>query len=138
MRRYSVSAAALLACLAVGVADADDRNFFARRDYPDFGFNQVAGADTNGHGIPDVIELLGGSVQVLFGNGNGTFSKGPETQTGAGDKVSFAVADLNGDKMADLVLAGQNQNYAWGIGVSLGNGDGTFQPAVFYPAGTDI
>ena len=26
---------------------------------------------------------------------------------------------------------------AWGIGVSLGNGVGTFQPAVFYQAGTD-
>src|ERR1022692_532632 len=25
----------------------------------------------------------------------------------------------------------------WGIYVSLGNGDGTFKPAVFYPAGTD-
>ncbi|MGA2742644.1 MAG: VCBS repeat-containing protein, partial [Bryobacteraceae bacterium] len=75
---------------------------------------------------------------MLFGNGNGTFRQGPETQTGAGDKVSFAVADLNGDKIADLVLAGQNQNYAWGIGVSAGNGDGTFQPVVFCPAGGDI
>jgi hypothetical protein len=137
MKRNSVLAACLLACLA-NAAGADDRTFFARRDYPDFGFNQVAVADTNGDGIPDVIELLGGSVQVLFGNGNGTFSQGPETQTGGGDKSSFAVADLNGDKIADLVLAGQNQNYAWGIGVSMGNGDGTFQPAVFYPAGTDI
>src|ERR1039458_6800551 len=53
--------------------------------------------------------------------------------------VTFAVADQNFDHKADLVLAGtQNATkggawgITWGIGVSLGNGDGTFQPAVFY------
>src|ERR1022692_446226 len=58
--------------------------------------------------------------------------------------VTFAVADQNFDHKADLVLAGtQNATkggawgITWGIGVSLGNGDGTFQPAVFYQAGTD-
>ena len=136
MRTNSVFTACLLACLAsVAVASAAAPTFFARRDYADFGFNQVAVADTNGDGIPDVIELLGGAVQVLFGNGNGTFRQGPTANLALG--WSFATADLNGDHKVDLVLAGNLLDGPWGIGVSLGNGDGTFQPAVFYPAGTD-
>ena len=134
MRRNSVFAACLASAAA---ANAAALTYYARRDYPDFGANRVAVADTNDDGIPDAIELFRGSVQVLFGNGNGTFRQGPKTQIGMDFSPSFAVADLNGSRIVDLVLAGQNQNYAWGIGVSLGNGDGTFQPAVFYQAGMD-
>jgi hypothetical protein len=137
MRRNTVSAACFLASLAgAAVASAATPTFFARRDYPDFGFNWVAVADTNGDRIPDVIESLGGTVQVLFGNGNGTFRPGPTTHLALG--FTFAAADLSGDHRADLVLAGNLQGGAFGIGASLGNGDGTFQPAVFYQAGTDI
>src|ERR1035438_4405068 len=137
MRRNSVLAACLLASLTgAAVATAAAPSFFARRDYPDFGFNWVAVADTNGDRIPDVIESLGGTVQVLFGNGNGTFRPGPTTHLALG--FTFAAADLSGDHRADLVLAGNLQGGAFGIGASLGNGDGTFQPAVFYQAGTDI
>jgi hypothetical protein len=148
MRRNVVSAAFLLVCLAcaevVDAAGASAPTFYARRDYPDYGDTWLAVADTNGDGIPDVIERGGlGHVAVLFGNGNGTFRPGPVSQPGMGP-VTFAVADLNGDHKADLVLAGtQNATgggawgITWGIGVSLGNGDGTFQPAVFYQAGTD-
>jgi len=131
----------LAACLLAGPIDVsaaspEKPTFFARRDYPDYAFNQAAVADTNGDGIPDLIESIGGSVQVLFGNGNGTFRQGPETRTGMGFAPSFATADLTGGTV-DLVMAGQNEDYAWGIGVCLGNGDGTFQTAVFYPAGSD-
>jgi len=82
-----------------------------------------------------VIESLGGTVQVLFGNGNGTLRQGPTTHLALGS--TLAATDLNGDGKADLVLAGNLQDGPWGVGVSLGNGDGTFQPAVFYQAGTD-
>src|SRR5687768_542799 len=40
------------------------------------------------------------------------------------------VADLNGDGIPDLAASG-----AFGVGVMLGNGDGTFRPRVNYPAG---
>jgi hypothetical protein len=135
MRKESVFAACLLACMGgAALASGASPTFFARRDYPGLGYNQVAVADTNGDRIPDAIELGGGgAVQVLFGNGNGTFRQGPTTSLALG----FATADLNGDGKVDLVLAGSLQNGPYGIGVSLGNGDGTFQPAVFYQAGTD-
>ena len=139
MRRNSVSAAFLLACLAcadvANVAEASAPTFYARRDYPDNG-TWIAVADTNGDGTPDVIEWNGqGSVAVLFGSGYGTFRPGPVSHPGM-SPLTFAVADLNGDHKA---LAGTQSETggAWGIGVSLGNGDSTFQPAVFYQAGTD-
>lgn len=110
--------------------------FYARRDYAGPG-TQVAVADTNGDDIPDLI-VINPSIQVLFGNGNGTFRTGPVSTTGIEDMSSFAVADLTGDGTVGLVIAGANQEgRVGGIGVSLGNGDGTFQPAVFYPAVND-
>jgi hypothetical protein len=51
---------------------------------------------------------------------------------------SIAAADFNGDGKADLIVAGQNADPG-GIGtvsILIGNGDGTFQPAVSYTFGT--
>jgi hypothetical protein len=49
---------------------------------------------------------------------------------------SVAVADLNGDGRVDLVVANRNEGAGDGsVGVLLGNGDGTFQPAVTYDSG---
>ncbi len=51
---------------------------------------------------------------------------------------SVAIADLNGDGIPDLVVANVNQNGNSDLGevaVLLGNGDGTFQPAVAYSTG---
>jgi hypothetical protein len=47
---------------------------------------------------------------------------------------SVAVGDFNRDGIPDIVTANQQTN---DISVLLGNGDGTFQPAVRYPAGSD-
>jgi len=47
--------------------------------------------------------------------------------------VSVATGDFNGDGKPDLAAA-LNQG---GVGVLLGNGDGTFQTAVNYPAGSN-
>jgi hypothetical protein len=46
-------------------------------------------------------------------------------------------ANLNHDGTTDLVLAGGLVDGPYGLGVCLGNGDGTFQSEAVYPAGTD-
>lgn len=49
-----------------------------------------------------------------------------------GGAVSTAIADVNGDGKADLLVANYNSGT---VSVLLGNGDGTFQPAVTYNCG---
>lgn len=69
-----------------------------------------------------------GYVRVGLGNGDGTFQDSG-SGNGAYETWLFDVAaiDVNQDGKVDLVAA--NGYGAWGISVSLGNGDGTFQDA---------
>ena len=63
-------------------------------------------------------------------------SKSYVTDAGPG---GVAVGDFNGDGKPDLVTANYqltNDGFVNDISVLLGNGDGTFQPAVNYPTGT--
>src|ERR1019366_1603694 len=100
-------------------------------------FKSVAVADVNGDGKPDlVVGNCGDStVGVLLGNGDGTFQPAVTYFTyfsGCWNPTAVAVADLNGDGKPDLVM-GCGSIAA--VGVMLGNGDGTFQPAVTYDSG---
>jgi hypothetical protein len=127
MKITSVSCTVLALTIA-GPANCVTPTFFARHDYMSGG-NFVSVADTNGDGIPDII---GDPLRVFFGNGDGTFRQGPVSPTGMRFVFNSAAADVNGDGKVDVIFAGSNG--VDGIGVCLGNGDGTFQPAVFYPA----
>jgi len=68
------------------------------------------------------------SVQILLGNGDGTFAYFGSYPLS--DPVAIAVADLNHDGNVDLAVA---NNASGNISVLLGNGDGSFQTAVDYP-----
>jgi hypothetical protein len=68
------------------------------------------------------------SVNILLGNGDGTFQYGASYPGGI-VPVSIAVADFNSDHNLDLAIANSEGT---GISVLLGNGDGTFQTAVVY------
>jgi hypothetical protein len=104
----------------------------------------VAVADVNGDGRPDLLvanhcaagNCANGIVGVLLQNPDGSFQTAVIYGSGGYDTYSLGVSDLNGDGKPDLVVANQcstNVNCANGIvAVLLGNGDGTFQPAVTY------
>lgn len=58
--------------------------------------------------------------------------------TGGPEAWSLAVADLNADGKLDVIVVNNNGYPNTGdstVGVTLGNGDGTFRPAVVYDAG---
>jgi hypothetical protein len=61
-----------------------------------------------------------------------TFAKPVLYSTGGGNANALVVADVNGDDKLDVLTTNGS-----GIGVLLGNGDGTFQPAVTYAATGD-
>jgi hypothetical protein len=107
------------------------------------GASSVAIGDLNGDSKPDLVVTActpncgnGGIVGVLLGNGDGTFKTA--IAYGSGQPVfpssptEVVIADVNGDHKPDLIVA---NSYAPG-GVLLGNGDGTFQPAMTYAANT--
>jgi hypothetical protein len=101
---------------------------------PDLRPFQVAVADLNGDGRPDIVTAnrSDNSVGVLLRNPDGSFQTKETFATGR-QPFSVAVADLNGDGIPDIVTA----NYAGdSVSVLLGNGDGTFRPHVDYPAGS--
>jgi uncharacterized membrane protein len=114
----------------------------------------VAVGDLNGDGKPDLVVATSGSgcgggcpaglVAVLLGRGDGTFKKAKTYSTGGFNGIGWAaIADVNGDKKPDLVVA----NYCatecsyppveGSVGVLLGKGDGTFRAVKTYPSGGD-
>ncbi len=91
----------------------------------------IAGADFNGDGMTDLIVTGGTEIQVFFGTGKASkpFLRGPKTALPNGRAV--VTADFNRDGKEDVAISA----YDSGTGitsfeVSLGNGDGTFQPPV--------
>jgi hypothetical protein len=102
----------------------------------DNGVAFVATGDFNNDGIPDLawVNAQGGSVQVMLGNGDGTFTNAGSSILVADPAQMLAVADVNGDGIPDLIVT--NSFGGNSVSVLLGIGDGTFQAPVTYFSGT--
>jgi Bacterial Ig-like domain (group 3)/FG-GAP-like repeat len=106
--------------------------------------------DLNGDGKPDLITQIQtfGSLQiegpqnvdVLLNQGDGTFgpyipvtiANGPNIGPGAEFPFGMATGDVNGDGKPDLILTVADDESDLDAIVLLGNGDGTFQPAIYF------
>ena len=94
---------------------------------------QVALADMNGDGKPDLITLGttnngdNAELAIALGNGDGTFQTPTVINFGDGSSLGFglAVADFNGDGKLDVAVTGFDPGVDTGI--FLGNGDRTVQ-----------
>jgi hypothetical protein len=104
------------------------------------GLGNLAAADFNGDGRTD-LATFGDygtyGVSILLGNGDGTFGGAADTYIGS-HPLGVAAGDLNGDGRADLVVTsyllanageGGGDEYDY-VNVVLGNGEGTFAPAL--------
>ena len=106
---------------------------------------QMTVGDFNGDGILDIAVanfggFTGNTVSVFLGNGNGTFQAKVDYDVSLAP-LSIVAADFNGDGKLDLAVADScGTSTPCGrpglVSILLGNGDGTFQTHVDYPAGS--
>jgi len=113
--------------------------FIQAHSYPSSAF-PIAAADLNHDGKLDVVLATTPdndqtfTLNVMFGNGDGTFSTAQSTGVSGLTSTSVGMVhlvDLNGDQVPDLVVL-----TAQGVNVFLGKGDGTLSAAVNYFGGS--
>ena len=69
------------------------------------------------------------SLSILFGTGDGRFTRSLDYSTDSSSPVFITSADLNRDGHQDFVVANKDSN---SIGIFMGNGDGSIQKQILY------
>lgn len=98
--------------------------------------NSIAVGDFNADGKLDLaiatvdLNAGSGSVIILLGNGDGTFTQAAGPPISLPSASAIAAADFNGDGKLDLAVTSNGSNT---VSILLGNGDGTFTPATGSP-----
>lgn len=113
-------------------ADASAQTLtFSGRQIQTGGQYQVT-ADFNGDGRAD-IATAGLDVEILLGNGDGTFKPNLKYPVGT-SLTGITKGDFNGDARLDLAVTIASPKE---IGILLGNGDGTFGQIARFPTNAD-
>jgi FG-GAP-like repeat len=92
--------------------------------------------DFNNDGIPDFAVEIGGEVEILLGDGKGSFTSTGVFSEGEGglffNPDNVLLADFNGDGFLDVAVTdGFDDN----VSLLLGNGDGTLGTAHLFAGG---
>lgn len=106
----------------ISLANADD-SFYS--------LTSLVAGDFRNNGITDLAVGDQDGVQVLLGNGDGTFQPPVNYLSGLSPQAIVA-GDFNGDGRLDLAVSDLD-----GVQLLVGNGDGTFQPAITVAAGVE-
>ncbi|MDO7847162.1 FG-GAP-like repeat-containing protein [Hymenobacter sp. M29] len=136
-RTYSLATLGLLLATAGRAQAQTPASFAPASTYPTglntFPYN-VAVADMNGDGRPDIVTVNsgGGSVGVLLGRAGGGFFPINTYLTGGDLSAGLAVADVNSDGRLDIVATNRLTN---NVGVLLGLAGGGLALASTYLTG---
>ena len=96
------------------------------------GPGDVRASDFNADGNEDLAVSLNSGLEILLGDGTGTFREAGSPLKGVSGMSALTIADLNGDGKPDLAYA-DGDSSSGAAAVQIGDGAGGFAPAPLSP-----